>query len=150
MVNICYIVFASVSFALLRSKSSNFYVHFRLFCQTSIIGMLTCWGKCRNRLLVVLLWFLNAEELLTKLLMESVQAHAMQLLELALANFTRTRSVYPCSTVFICAGISNQRQVDSHLDKAQPVTLKLWSCFNSNEQDQIVKFRSSIQQAHRR
>ena len=38
----------------------------------------------------------------------------------------------------------------SYPDKTRPVALKVWSCLISNEQDQNVKLRASLQQAVRR
>ena len=58
--------------------------------------------------------------------------------------------VNPCPPVFICVGISIQKRVDSHLDKTWPAALKRWSCPISNEQDQNVKLKASLQQADRR
>ena len=66
------------------------------------------------------------------------------------ANYIPTRCVNPCRPVFICVGISVQKRVKSHLDKTRPATLKIWSCPISNEQDQKVKLKTSLQQADRR
>ena len=40
--------------------------------------------------------------------------------------------------------------VDSYLDKTRPAALKIWSRHISNEQDQNVKLKASLQQANRR
>ena len=61
-----------------------------------------------------------------------------------------TRCVNPCWPVSIRVGISIQKRVDSYLDKTRPAALKIWWCPTSNEQDQSVKMRASLQQADRR
>ena len=99
---------------------------------------------------VVHLSFLHANQLLMKLLFESLQTCANLLLELMPANYIHTRCVNPCPLVFIRVGISIQIRVDSHLDKTRPETLRLWSCSISNKQDQNVKLKASLQQADRR
>ena len=58
------------------------------------------------------------------------------------ANYTPTRCVHPCPTVFIRVGISIQKPVDSHLNNTGPVALKIWSCLIFNVQDLIVKLRA--------
>ena len=45
--------------------------------------------------------------------------------------------------------MSIQKRVDSHLDKTRPAALKIWSSPTSNEQDQNVKLKASLQQADR-
>ena len=55
-----------------------------------------------------------------------------------------------CPPVFLRVGISTQKRVDSHLDKTRPAVLKIWSCPITNEQDQNVKLKRSLQQADRR
>ena len=52
--------------------------------------------------------------------------------------------------VFISVGISIQKRIDSYLDKIKHPALKLWSCFISNDEDQNVKLKASLQQADRR
>ena len=94
--------------------------------------------------------FLHAKQLFMKYLSKSLQTHASLLLELMPANYTPTRCANPCPPVFIHVGISNQKPVDSHLDKTRPVALKLWSCLILNVQDLIVKLRASTLQADRR
>ena len=42
--------------------------------------------------------------------------------------------------------IWTQKRVDWHLDKTRPAALKTWSCPISNEQDQNVKLKVSLQQ----
>ena len=74
-----------------------------------------------------------------KLLFENQQTYANVLLGLTLAIYTPTRCVNPCRPVFIHAGISIQKRVDSYLDKTRLAALKKWSCLISNEQDQNVK-----------
>ena len=66
------------------------------------------------------------------------------------ANYIPTRCVSPCRRVFIRVGIWTQERVDSFLDKTRPAALKIWSCLISNEQDQNVKLKASLQQADRR
>ena len=61
-----------------------------------------------------------------------------------------TRCVNPCRPVFIRVGISIQKLVNSHLDKTRPAALKKCSCLISNEQDQNVKLKASLQPADRR
>ena len=69
------------------------------------------------------------------------------MLGLTLANYTPTRCVNPCRPVFIRVGISIQKRVDSYLAKTRPAALKIWSCLISNEQDQNVKLKASLQHA---
>ena len=85
-----------------------------------------------------------------KVFFQSLQIYANQLLGLTPANYIPTRCVNPCLSVFIRVGIWIQKRVDSHLDKTRPAALKIWSCPFSNEQDQNVKFKASLQQADRR
>ena len=101
-------------------------------------------------MLVVHLSFLHAKQLLVKLLSESPQTYANLLLGLMPANYIPTRCVNPCLPVFIGVGISIQKRVDSHIDKTRPAALKIWLCPFSNEQDQNVKLKASLQQADRR
>ena len=101
-------------------------------------------------LLVGLLSFLHSKLLLTKLFFESLQTYANQLLRLMPANYTRTRCVNPFPLASVRVEISNQRQVDSHLNKTRKVALKIWSSPIFNEQEQIAKSRASMQQADRR
>ena len=90
------------------------------------------------------------KQLLMKLFFENQQTYANLLLGLTLANYTPTRCVNPCRPVFIRVGISIQKLVDSYLDKTRPAALKIWSCLISNEQDQNVKLKVSLQQVDRR
>ena len=106
--------------------------------------------KIEKMLLVVHLSFLHGKQLLMKLLFENQQFYANLLLGLKLANYTPTRCVNPCRPVFIRVGISNQKWVISYFDKTRPATLKIWFCLISNEQDQNLKFKASLQQADRR
>ena len=69
---------------------------------------------------------------------------------MTLANYIPTRCVNPCLPVFIRVGIWTQKRVDSHLDKTRRAALRIWSCPISNEQDQNVKLKASLQQADRR
>ena len=85
-----------------------------------------------------------------EILFENQQTYANLLLELTLANYTPTRCLNPCRPVFIRVGISNQKRVDSYLDKTIPVTLKIWSCLIFNAQELIVKMRASTLQEDRR
>ena len=101
-------------------------------------------------LLVVPLSFLHAKQLLMKLLFESLQKNANLLLGLMPANYIPTRCLNPCLPVFIRVGISIQKRVESHLDKTRPAALRIWSCPISNDQDQNVKWRASLQQADRK
>ena len=110
----------------------------------------TFWEKFEKMLLVVHLSFLHAKQLLMKLLFESLQTNANVLLGLMPASYIPTRCVNPCLPVFIRLGISIQKRVDSHHDKTRPAALKIWSCRISNEQDQNVKLKTSLQQADRR
>ena len=100
--------------------------------------------------LVVHLSFLHAKKLLMKLLFESLERYANLLLDLMPANYIPTRCVNPCPPVFIRVGTSIQKRVDSHLDKKRPAALEIWSCPISNEQDQNVKLKASLQQADRK
>ena len=81
---------------------------------------------------------------------EKQQTYANLLLGLTLANHTPTRCVNPCRPIFMRVGIWTQNRVDSYLDKTRPAALKIWSCPISNEQDQNVKLKASLQQANRR
>ena len=110
----------------------------------------TCLKKFKKLLLVVLLLFLNTKQLLMKLLFESLQTFAKQLLGLMQANNIHVRCVNPCGPVFICSGISIQRQVVLSFDKTGHAALKTWSCPIFNEQDQIFKLKIALQQADRR
>ena len=101
-------------------------------------------------LLVVHLLVLHAKQLLMKLLFESLQIYANLLLGLMPTNYIPTRCVNPCLPVFIRVGISKHRRVDLRFDKIRPAALKFWSCPISNQQDQIVKRKASLQQADRR
>ena len=101
-------------------------------------------------LLVVHLSFLPAKPLLMKLFSESLQTYANLLLRLMPANYIPTRCVNPRLPVLICIGIWTQKRVDSHLDRINPAALKKWSCLISNEQDQNMKLKVSLQQAGRR
>ena len=110
----------------------------------------TFWKKFEKMLLVVHLSFSHGRQLLMKLLFESLQTFANLLLEMMPANHIPIRCVNPCPLVFIRVGISIQKRVDSHPDKTRPAALKIWSCPISNEQDQNVKLKASLQQADRR
>ena len=110
----------------------------------------TFWRKFGKVLLVVHLSFLHAKQLLMKLLLESLRTYANLLFGLTLANYIPTRCVKPCLPVFIRVGIWTQKQVDSHLDKTRRAALRIWSFPTSNEQDQSVKLKASLQQADRR
>ena len=101
-------------------------------------------------LLVVHLSLLHAKQLLMKLLLESLPTYANLLLGLYPANCIPTRCVNRSQAVIIRVGTSIQRRVDLRLDKTRPAALKIWSCFISNEQDQNVKLKASLQQADRR
>ena len=92
----------------------------------------------------------HGKQLLMKLFFENHQIYANLLLGLTLANHTLTRCVNPCRPVFIRVGIWTQKRVDSYLDKTRPAALKIWSCLISNEQDQNVKLKASLQQADRK
>ena len=104
----------------------------------------------KKMLLVVLLSFLHAKQLLMKLLFESLQTHEYLLLGLTLDNYVSTRCVNQCLPVFIRFGIWTHKRVDSHLEKRRPAALKIWSCPICNEQDQNVKLKTSLQQVDRR
>ena len=113
--------------------------------------MKTCLRNFEKMFMVVLLSFLHAQHLLMKLLFQSWQTYSNQLLGLMLANYIHSWYVNPpCLPVFIRVEISIQRQKDSHLDKARPVSLKVWPRPFFNAQDQIAKARASIQQADRK
>ena len=112
--------------------------------------IMTFWQEFDKMSLVVHLAFLLAKQLLMKLLFESLQTYANLLLGLMPANYIPTRCVNPCLPVFIRVGTSIQKRVDSHLDKTRPAALKIWSYPISNEQDQNVKLKASLQQTDRR
>ena len=84
-----------------------------------------------------------------KLSSDSQQAYANILFGLMPANYIPTRCVKPCLPVFIRVGIPIQKRVDSHLDKTRPAALRICSCPISNEQDQNVKMKASLQQSGR-
>ena len=106
--------------------------------------------KIREDVFGAHLSFLHAKQLLMKLFYESLQTYANPLLELMPAIYTPTRSANPCPPVFIRIGISIQKPVDSHLDKARPVASKIWACLGFNVQDLVVKLKASKLQADRR
>ena len=106
--------------------------------------------KNREMLLVAHLSSLHAKQLLMKHLFQNLQKYANLLLELMPANYIPTRCVNPCLLAFIRVGISIQRWVDLRLNKTRPEVLKIWSYPISNEQDQNVKLKASLQQADRR
>ena len=108
------------------------------------------WKKIEKLFLVVHLPFLHAKQLMMKLLFESLQIYANLLLGLMPANCIPTRCVNPCLPVFARVTISVPKQIDSPIDKTRHASLKLWSCPISNEQDQNVKLKASLQQADRR
>ena len=110
----------------------------------------TLWKNFNKLLLVVHLSFLHGKQLLMKLLVENQQTYTNLLLGLMLGNYIPTRCVNPCRPVFLRVSISIEKRVYSHLDKTRPAALKKWSCLISNEQDQNVKFKASLQQADRR
>ena len=66
------------------------------------------------------------------------------------AKYISTGCVILWLPVFILNGISIQKRVDSHPDKTTPAAVKIWSCPISNNQDQNVKLKASLQQADRR
>ena len=114
-------------------------------------GEKTFWRKFEKMLLLVVYQsFLYVRLLLMKLLFESLQTYANLLLGLMPANYIPTRCVNPCLPVLTRVGVGTQKRVDSYLDKTIPAALKLCSCPISNEQDQNVKLKASLQQAHRR
>ena len=86
----------------------------------------------------------------TLVLSESLQTYANLMLGLMPANYIPTRCVNSCRQVFVRVGISFQNRVDSNLDKTRLAALKIWSCPVSNEHDQNVKLKASLQQAERR
>ena len=108
------------------------------------------WKEFENMLLVVHLSILPRKQLMMKLLFASQETYANLLLGLTLANYTSSRYVNPCRSVFIRVGNPIQKGVDSYLDKTRPAALKIRSCPFSNERDQNVKFKASLQQADRR
>ena len=65
-------------------------------------------------------------------------------------NYSPSGCVSPCLAVLIHVGISIQRRLDIRLDKTRPAALKILSCPISNEQDQNVKLKASLQQADKR
>ena len=107
----------------------------------------SCWRNSEEILLVVLLSFLHAEQLLMKHLLESLRTHANQLLKLIIAKYIHVQQVNTCQPVFTRIGISIQRQIDSQLDETRPVASRVLSCPTFNEQEEIAKSRASIQQA---
>ena len=110
----------------------------------------TFWKKFEKILLVVHPSFLHAKQFLMKFLFEILHTSANLLLGLMPANYIPTRCVNRFLPVFIRVRISIQKRVESHLDKTRPAALKKWSCPISNEQDQNVKLKASLQQADRR
>ena len=101
-------------------------------------------------LLVVRLSFLDAKQLLIRRLFENQENFANLLLGLTLANYTPARCVNRCLPVFLRVGIRTQKRAHSNLDKTRPAALRRWSCPSSNDQDQNVKLKASLQQADRR
>ena len=101
-------------------------------------------------LLLVLLSFLHARQLLMKLSFESLQTNANQSWGLMLVISSSTWSVNLCTPACRRDRIPIQRKIHLHLNKIRLVALKLWSCSIFNEQNQVAKLRASIQQADRR
>ena len=109
-----------------------------------------CWRKFEKMLLVVLLLFLHAKQLLMKILFVCQQTYANHSWGLILANYTAARCVNRRPPVFIRVGISIQRKVVSHLDKTTPEALTLGLFLTLNEQGQIAITRASLQQTQRK
>ena len=107
----------------------------------------TFWKKFEKMFLVVHLSFLHVKQFLVKLLIETLQTYGYLLLGLRPVNYIPTRCVNPCLLVFKRVGISIQKRVDSHLDKTRLAVLKIQSSPFSNDQDQNVKLKASLQQA---
>ena len=101
-------------------------------------------------LLVVHQSFLHAKQLLMNFLYENLQTNANPLLGLRPVNYFPTECVNPYLTVLIRVWFSIQKRVDSYLDKTRPAALKIWSCLLSNEQDQNMKKKASLQHADRK
>ena len=99
---------------------------------------------------MVHLSFLHAKQLLMKLFFESLQTLANFLLGLLPANYIPIGCVNPCLPYFIRVYTSIQKRADSHVDTTRPAALRIWSCPFSNEQDQNVKLRASLQQGDRK
>ena len=81
--------------------------------------------RSAKTLLVVHLSFSHANQLLMKLLIESLQTYANLLLVLVPATYIPTRCVNTWPLVFTRVGISIQKPVDSHFDKTRAVALKV-------------------------
>ena len=81
---------------------------------------------------------------------ESLQTYANSSVGLTLANYTPTRFVNPCRSVFIRVGISIPRRVVLRLHKTRLTAFKIFSCLLFNEQDNNVKLQASIQKADRK
>ena len=129
------------------------FAYTNLLMQISILSRKakkTFWKKSKKCCWCPSISFSHAKQLSMKLLFESLPTYANLLLWLMPANYITTRCVNLCLTVFIRFGISNQKRVDSHLDKTRPAALKIWSCPISNEQDMNVKLQASLQRAERR
>ena len=107
------------------------------------------WKKFEKVLLVVQLGFSHSNQLL-RLLFKSLQTYANLLLRLMPANYIPPRCVNSCLPVVIRDGVPIQKRLDSHLDKTRPAALKIWSSPISNEQDQNVILKASLQQADRK
>ena len=105
------------------------------------------WKKFEKMLLVVHLSFSHGKHLLMKLLSKINKLMQIYCWDW---RYTPTGCVNPCRPAFIRVGILIQKRVDSYLDKTRPAALKKWSCPISNEQDQNVKLKASLQQADRR
>ena len=106
--------------------------------------------KIEKMLLVVHLSFLHGKLLLKKLLFKNQRTYANLLLGLTPAKYAPTRCVNPRGPVFIRVGIPIQKRVNSYLDKTRPAAFKKSSRLISNEQDQNMKLKASLQQADRR
>ena len=94
--------------------------------------------------------FLQAKQLLMKLLSESLQTYANLLLGLIPDKYNPTRCSNHCPPIFLRVGISIQKPVDSNLDKTRPVALEIWWCLIFNVQDLNLKVRASTPQADRK
>ena len=109
-----------------------------------------CWRRSEKMLLVVLLSFLHAKQLLMKPLLGNQGIFTGPKLELMLVNFTQTQCAKPCRLDCTRTGIWIQKPVDSHFDKTKPVASKIWSYFSFSDRDLNVKLKVFIQVADRR
>ena len=88
------------------------------------------WKNLENTSLVVYLSFLQANQLLIKLLFEILNI-CKSFVRIDASQRYPYSICQPMPQIFIRVVISMKRPIGSHLDKTRPVALEKWSCFIS-------------------